>query len=203
MGKADESTYSMKIPGMNETTTPDSPRSTLLSLSALSPLSSSINDSNYLQQQNATTTTSVKRKRRKESNSNVEMTLTPTTKRFNSSNENENGLDDDLMICESMEKPTKTINLKKDNKYLIGMEIRETERNYVTMLSNIIRVFKTEMEKDDRRNGPILTKVESSQIFGNIEEIYHLHLNIAEQLDRALNEDACIGSVFLSNVRFH
>ncbi|CAF1688454.1 unnamed protein product, partial [Adineta ricciae] len=37
------------------------------------------------------------------------------------------------------------------------------------------------------------------QIFGNIEEIYHLHLTIAEQLDRALNEDACIGSVFLAN----
>jgi hypothetical protein len=31
-------------------------------------------------------------------------------------------------------------NVKKDNKYLIGMELRETERNYVTMLSNIIRV---------------------------------------------------------------
>jgi hypothetical protein len=56
------------------------------------------------------------------------------------------------------------------------------------------------MEKDDRRNGPILTKVESTQIFGNIEEIYHLHLLIAEQLDRAINEDECIGAVFLSNV---
>jgi len=56
------------------------------------------------------------------------------------------------------------------------------------------------MEKDDRRNGPILTKVESTQIFGNIEEIYHLHLAISEQLDRALNEDACIGPVFLANV---
>lgn len=30
--------------------------------------------------------------------------------------------------------------MKKDNKCLIGMELRETERNYVTMLSNIIRV---------------------------------------------------------------
>jgi len=56
------------------------------------------------------------------------------------------------------------------------------------------------MENDDRRNGPILTKVESTQIFGNIEEIYHLHLNITEQLDRAINEDNCIGSVFLDNV---
>ncbi len=56
------------------------------------------------------------------------------------------------------------------------------------------------MEKDDRRNGPILTKVESTQIFGNVEEIYHLHSSIAEQLDRAINEDECIGSVFLANV---
>lgn len=138
MGKADESGYSVKIPGMNETTTPDSPRSTLLSLSTLSPLSTSINDSNYLQQHNGTT--SVKRKRRKESNSGNDSNTTPTTKRFNSSNENENGLDDDLMICENFEKQPKAANIKKDNKYLIGMEIRETERNYVTMLSNIIRV---------------------------------------------------------------
>ncbi|CAF4962075.1 unnamed protein product, partial [Rotaria socialis] len=191
MGKADESTYSIKLPGMNETTTPDSPRSTLLSLSTLSPLSTSINDSNYIQQHN--TTTSVKRKRRKESNSNnTENNTTPTTKRFNSSNENENGLDDD-MIVDNFEKQ-KTPVIKKDNKCLIGMEIRETEKNYITMLSNIIRFFKTEMEKDDRRNGPILTKVESSQIFGNIEEIYQLHLAIAEQLDRATNEETCIGS---------
>lgn len=58
------------------------------------------------------------------------------------------------------------------------------------------------MEKDGR-NGPILTKVESTQIFGNIEEIYHLHSAIAEQLDKALNDDACIGSVFLANVSTH
>ena len=138
MGKADESTYAIKLPGMNETTTPDSPRSTLLSLSTLSPLSTSINDSNYLQQHN--TTTSVKRKRRKESNSMNENSLTPNNKRFNSSNENENGLDDDLMISDSFDKQPRTPIMKKDSKYLIKMEIRETERNYVTMLSNIIRV---------------------------------------------------------------
>jgi hypothetical protein len=70
-------------------------------------------------------------------------------------------------------------------------------------ISCFLKFFKTEMEKDDRRNGPILTKVESTQIFGNIEEIYHLHLTIAEQLDRAFNEDASIGSVFLANVSFY
>jgi hypothetical protein len=58
------------------------------------------------------------------------------------------------------------------------------------------------MEKDDRRNGPILTKVESAQVFGNIEEIYHLHLIIAEQLDRTFNENVSIGPVFLANVSF-
>jgi hypothetical protein len=56
------------------------------------------------------------------------------------------------------------------------------------------------MENDDRRNGPILTRVESTQIFGNIEEIYHLHVSIAEQLDRAIQDDECIGTVFLTNV---
>lgn len=57
------------------------------------------------------------------------------------------------------------------------------------------------MEKDDRRNGPIITKVESTQIFGNIEEIYEIHSSIAEQLDRVINDNECIGSVFLANVR--
>ena len=41
----------------------------------------------------------------------------------------------------------KQIMIKKDHKYLIGMELRETERNYVTMLSNIIQMFKIELEK--------------------------------------------------------
>jgi len=179
MGKSDDSSYAIKIPGMNETTTPDSPRSTLLSLSTFSPLSTSINEQ--------TTSTSVKRKRRKESNSKDENTP-PNTKRFNSSNENENGLDEDF----------EKIHMKKDNRYLISMEIRETERNYVTMLSNIIRFFKIEMEKDGR-NGSILTKVESTQIFGNIEEIYHLHLTISEQLDQAIQQQTSIASVFISN----
>jgi hypothetical protein len=106
---------------MNLTTTPDSPRAT--------SLSTSINDSNYLQQRNSTA--SVKRKRRKDSNTDSEMNITPNFKRFNNSNENENGLNDEI-LSDSFD--------KKDNKYLINMEIRDTERNYVTMLSNIIRV---------------------------------------------------------------
>lgn len=55
------------------------------------------------------------------------------------------------------------------------------------------------MEKDGR-NGPILTKVESTQIFGNIEEIYHLHSKISEQLDQAMNQNTSIASVFFSHV---
>ncbi|UJR09565.1 hypothetical protein I4U23_013800 [Adineta vaga] len=178
MGKADELSYAMKIPGMNELMTSESPRTAL---------STSLNDSNYLQ------TTSVKRKRRKDSDSNNETILSPNSKRFNNSNENEDGLDEDIQI--------KVVNIKKDNRYLIAMEIRDTERNYVTMLGNIIRIFKTEMENDDRRNGPILTKVESTQIFGNIEEIYHLHTKIVEKIDKAINEESCIGSVFLNNTK--
>ncbi|CAF3599045.1 unnamed protein product [Rotaria sp. Silwood1] len=182
MGKADESMYIVNLTS-NQTTTPDS------SLLLLSP---SIHGDSPLHDSSINTT--VKRKRRyKHSHINEQIENTQNSKRFNSStNENENLLDDNIII-------EKQQNIKKDNKYLIGMELRETERNYVTMLSNIIRIFKTEMEKDDRRNGPILTKVESTQIFGNIEEIYHLHLSIAEQLDRAINEDECIGSIFLTN----
>ncbi|CAF3602276.1 unnamed protein product [Rotaria sordida] len=182
MGKADESMYIVNLTS-NQSTTPDS------SLLLLSP---SIHGDSPLHDSSLNTT--IKRKRRhKHSYINEQIDNTPNSKRFNSSiNENENLLDDNIVI-------EKQQNIKKDNKYLIGMELRETERNYVTMLSNIIRIFKTEMEKDDRRNGPILTKVESTQIFGNIEEIYHLHLSIAEQLDRAINEDECISSIFLTN----
>ncbi|CAF3723637.1 unnamed protein product [Rotaria sordida] len=182
MGKADESMYIVNLTS-NQSTTPDS------SLLLLSP---SIHGDSPLHDSSLNTT--VKRKRRhKHLFINEQIDNTPNSKRFNSSvNENENLLDDNIVI-------EKQQNIKKDNKYLIEMELRETERNYVTMLSNIIRIFKTEMEKDDRRNGPILTKVESTQIFGNIEEIYHLHLSIAEQLDRAINEDKCIGSICLTN----
>lgn len=184
------------------TTTPDS------SLLLLSP--STHGDSPLL---DSSLNTTVKRKRRhKHSYLPDQIDHTPNSKRFNNST-NENESENDSLT-------DKVVNMKKDNKYLIGMELRETERNYVTMLSNIIRVrfyifsspviflydchflqiFKTEMEKDDRRNGPILTKVESTQIFGNVEEIYHLHLSIAEQLDRAINDGECIGAVFLANV---
>ncbi|CAF0903498.1 unnamed protein product [Adineta steineri] len=181
MGKADESIYAVNLTGNQTTTT--TPDSSLLLFSPSTHGDSALLDSSL--------NTTVKRKRRhKHSYIADQIDHTPHSKRFNSST-NEN--DEDILI--EKQQP----NIKKDNKYLIGMELRETERNYVTMLSNIIRIFKTEMEKDDRRNGPILTKVESTQIFGNIEEIYHLHLSIAEQLDRAINEEECIGSVFLTN----
>ncbi|CAF2063744.1 unnamed protein product [Rotaria magnacalcarata] len=183
MGKADESIYTVNLTS-NQSTTSDS---SLLLQSPSTQCESPLLDSSI--------NTTVKRKRRQKHSYINEQQIDPipNSKRFNSSmNENENLSDENIIVEKSQ-------NIKKDNKYLIGMELRETERNYVTMLSNIIRIFKTEMEKDDRRNGPILTKVESTQIFGNIEEIYHLHLLIAEQLDRAITEDECIGSVFLTN----
>jgi hypothetical protein len=119
MGKADESMYAVNLTG-NQTTTPDS------SVLLLSP--STHGDSPLL---DSSLNTTVKRKRRhKHSYIADHIDNTPNSKRFNSStNENDN---EDIL-----EKP---VNMKKDNKYLIGMELRETERNYVTMLSNIIRV---------------------------------------------------------------
>lgn len=180
MGKADESIYAVNFTGATLMSTPDS---SLIVANESPLLDTSLN-------------TTVKRKRRQKHSYRTDPI--PQSKRFNSSSNDHENLDYDEQINSlTIEKQSM---LKKDHKYLIGMELRETERNYVTMLSNIIRIFKTEMEKDDRRNGPILTKVESSQIFGNIEEIYHLHLSIADQLDRALHDDECIGTVFLSNV---
>jgi hypothetical protein len=116
MGKADESMYAVNLTG-NQTTTPDS------SVLLLSP--STHGDSPLL---DSSLNTTVKRKRRHKHSYIVDhIDNTHNSKRFNNStNENDNGLDED--------------SIKKDNKYLIGMELRETERNYVTMLSNIIRV---------------------------------------------------------------
>jgi hypothetical protein len=124
LGKADESMYAVDLTGtQTTTTTPDS------SVLLLSP--STHGDSPLL---DTSLNTTVKRKRRhKHSYINEHIDHTPNSKRFNSStNENDNGLDEDIV--------EKQQNIKKDNKYLIGMELRETERNYVTMLSNIIRV---------------------------------------------------------------
>jgi hypothetical protein len=118
--------YAVNLTG-NQTTTPDS------SVLLLSP--STHGDSPLL---DSSLNTTVKRKRRhKHSYIADHIDNTPNSKRFNSStNENDN---EDII-----EKP---VNMKKDNKYLIGMELRETERNYVTMLSNIIRVRQLQAKK--------------------------------------------------------
>lgn len=123
MGKADESMYAVNLTTSQTVTTPDS------SMLLLSP--SAHGESPLL---DTSLNTTVKRKRRhKHSYLAGQLDSTPNSKRFNNStNEND---EENLIVTE---KPP--VNQKKDNKYLIGMELRETERNYVTMLSNIIRV---------------------------------------------------------------
>ena len=99
---------------VNQTTTPDS--------SLILPSAGAQGDSPLLE---SSLNTTVKRKRRhKHAYVNDHTDNAPNSKRFNS-NDNEHGIDESV---------------KKKNKHLIGLELRETERNYVTMLSNIIRV---------------------------------------------------------------
>ena len=88
MGKADESMYAVNLTG-NLTTTPDS------SVLLLSP--STHGDSPLL---DTSLNTTVKRKRRhKNSYRNDHIDNTPNSKRFNNSaNENDNGLDEDILI---------------------------------------------------------------------------------------------------------
>lgn len=127
MGKADESMYAV-----NQTTgaTPDT--------SLVLPSPSTHGDSPLL---DTSLNTTVKRKRRhKHSYLQDQIDPIPHSKRFNSST-NEN---DEENTSTPLDKP---VIVKKDNKHLIGMELRETERNYVTMLSNIIRVKKHERRK--------------------------------------------------------
>lgn len=123
MGKADESMYAVTF--TNNQTTSTTPDSSLLLLSPSTHGDSPLLDSSL--------NTTVKRKRRhKHSYLPDQIDHTPSSKRFNNST-NENESENDSIT-------DKVVNMKKDNKYLIGMELRETERNYVTMLSNIIRV---------------------------------------------------------------
>ena len=123
MGKADESMYAVTF--TNNQTTTTTPDSSLLLLSPSTHGDSPLLDSSL--------NTTVKRKRRhKHSYLPDQIDHTPSSKRFNNST-NENESENDSIT-------DKVVNMKKDNKYLIGMELRETERNYVTMLSNIVRV---------------------------------------------------------------
>jgi len=88
MGKADESMYAINLTA-NQTTTPDS---SLLLLSPSAHGNSPLLDSSL--------NTTVKRKRRhKHSYKSDQIDTTPNSKRFNSStNENDHGLDEDIVI---------------------------------------------------------------------------------------------------------
>merc|ERR1711971_1216883 len=74
----------------------------------------------------------------------------------------------------------------------------QTEKNYVGILHTIINVCKTEIEKPNQYNGPILASQDTKLIFGNIPPLYKVHCEIRDELTDITEhwrEDCLIGDV--------
>ncbi|CAF1277389.1 unnamed protein product, partial [Didymodactylos carnosus] len=61
-------------------------------------------------------------------------------------------------------------------------------------------IYKTEVEKESDRNGPILNPIESSFLFGNIQAIYDLHVEICSKLEHLISlTTQSVGVIFIDN----
>ncbi|XP_071084886.1 protein ECT2-like isoform X1 [Haliotis cracherodii] len=82
----------------------------------------------------------------------------------------------------------------------VARELFQTESNYVGILSTIINTFKTQIEKPDQYNGPLLSPQEIKIIFGNIPPIYDAHCKMRARLQEIVEnwtEDVYVGDVIL------
>ncbi|XP_035715238.1 protein ECT2 isoform X2 [Folsomia candida] len=78
----------------------------------------------------------------------------------------------------------------------------ETEKNYVTILMHIIKLFKGPCEANDQKAGRILTPLEIKHIFGPILPIYELHKRILRDMLHILenySDDSLIGQIYVKN----
>ncbi|XP_065886683.1 protein ECT2-like [Dysidea avara] len=84
-------------------------------------------------------------------------------------------------------------------RYYISKELLQTEENYVTTLSTILKVYKEPLVHHTFENGPILNVKEVRDIFGGIEGILEMHTKIKDSLYEKIAqwcESSCLGSVF-------
>lgn len=83
----------------------------------------------------------------------------------------------------------------------VALELLQTERNYVEILSNIFKVFKEPLEKDPR-GGSIISAEDIKTIFGHLPGILEVHNKIMHELELSLNdwkEENCIGNIISSH----
>lgn len=87
-------------------------------------------------------------------------------------------------------------------RHQVALELLQTERNYVGILSTILKVFKHPLEQEDQRAGPLLAPEEIKTIFGSLPDIFEVHHNMMVELEEMLaewTEDKCIGNVVLTH----
>uniref|UniRef100_A0A0N5AIJ6 DH domain-containing protein n=1 Tax=Syphacia muris TaxID=451379 RepID=A0A0N5AIJ6_9BILA len=82
----------------------------------------------------------------------------------------------------------------------IIQELMSTERDYVTLLQNLVQGFL----EQTRRRTEMFPPSRIQRIFGNLEAICTLHCKFLRELEMTLDpkipENSCIGNVFLQNV---
>ncbi|ESO86405.1 hypothetical protein LOTGIDRAFT_61738, partial [Lottia gigantea] len=99
-------------------------------------------------------------------------------------------------------KTVSTSNNKISPRLQVVMELLQTEKNYVAILSTILSTFKSQIEKPDQYNGPLLSQQHSKIIFGNIPPIYDIHCKIRDRIGKLVenwNEDCSVGDVIIDN----
>lgn len=83
----------------------------------------------------------------------------------------------------------------------VALELLQTERNYVEILTNILKVFKEPLEKEPR-GGSIISAEDIKTIFGRLPGILEVHNKIMNELESLVNdwkEDKCIGNIISSH----
>jgi len=81
------------------------------------------------------------------------------------------------------------------------MELLQTERNYVEILSNILKIFKEPLEKEPRGRS-IISAEDIKTIFGRLPGILEVHNKIMNELEVLVNEwkeDKCIGTIIINH----
>ncbi|KAJ7392798.1 Protein T2 [Desmophyllum pertusum] len=79
----------------------------------------------------------------------------------------------------------------------VALELLQTERNYVEILTNILKVFKEPLEKEPR-GGSIISAEDIKTIFGRLPGILDVHNKIMSELEVLVDEwkeDKCIGNI--------
>lgn len=78
-------------------------------------------------------------------------------------------------------------------------ELMTTERDYVTLLQNLVQGF----VEQTRRRSELFPASRVQRIFGNLEAIYALHCKFLRELELAFDqkvpENSCVGTTFLRN----